>query len=419
MLISDLHNKKILVLGIGEEGKDNLSFLKKNISYKKIGVADASSLEDFSEEIQEILKKEEVNLHLGKEYLSAVKEYEIIIKTPGIPLHKIKKEKEQVITSQSDIFLSNCNAKVIGITGTKGKSTTCSFLHKVLISAGFSSFLVGNIGNPVLSFLGKEKPEDVFIYELSSFQLQTISKAPHISIFLNIFKDHLDKHSNFYEYISSKKKITSLQKKKDFIIYNEDDKIVKKVISSSLAQKVPFSEKKEEDFPRFVLPVLKVGEIMGISSKKIKENISSFKGLEHRLEYVGEHGAVHFYNDSAATIPEATIRALDFLPNTETLIIGGTDKGADSSLVVKAIKEKKVKNVILFKESPWKLKEELKANKINFLESSSMKEAVFWSKKNTSAGKICLLSPGFASFNMFKNYKERGDLFKKYVRVLI
>jgi UDP-N-acetylmuramoyl-L-alanine---L-glutamate ligase len=416
MLISELENKKVLILGLGQEGIDNLLFLKKRVSCKKIGVADSSCFEDIRSEYKEEIK-DSVSLHLGEDYLSSTKEYDVIIKSPGVPFHIIKKEKSQVITSQSDIFIKNCKGKIIGVTGTKGKSTTCLMLHHILKKIGHSSFLIGNIGNPSLGYLGREKESDIFIYELSSFQLQTVTKSPHIAIVLNLFKDHLDKHKDFEEYFLSKKKIVDFQKSSDFVIYNQENSFSKEIGESSLALKIPFSEKEKiKQVATSLDPVFKALSILGVEKEEAERALLDFQGLPHRMEYVGLTDGVYFYNDSAATIPEATAKALEEIKNVGTVIIGGKDKGADVTAIVEAVKERDIKNIVIFKESPAKLEKEILKTNRNVFTASSMKEAVDYGKRKTKQGEVCLLSPGFASFGMFKDYKERGDLFKKYAK---
>ncbi len=407
MLISELHKKKILILGLGEEGIDNLLFCKKNVSYSKLGVADFLPYEKIDVKKRKHLT-DDIDFFLGENYLSATKEYDIVIKSPGVPFSVIK--KKEGVTSQSDIFLSNCKGRVIGVTGTKGKSTTSTILNETLCSAGFNSYLIGNIGKPALSYLGTEKKDDFFVYELSSFQLQTVSKSPSIAILLNVFVDHLDKHQNFAEYVDAKKKITLFQKSNDFFIYNDKDYCAQKIAQETAAKKIPFSPANSLN------PVLKVMEVFGIEKHFLEDVVCNFKGLPHRTEYIGSYRGIIFYNDSAATIPEATIKAIKGLKNVQTIVLGGSDKGVDVSGLLATVKSSGIQNVVLFKGSAKNIEEDLKKSGKVVFPAGSMKEAVKHCFQNTDREKVCLLSPGFASFNMFKNYKERGELFKKYVR---
>ncbi len=411
MLISQLHKKKILILGIGNEGLDNLVFIKKNISYRKLGVADMLTFDALPIRAKRNLNKD-INFHFGERYLKSLSDYDVIVKSPGVPFSIINKTNQKKITSQSEIFLNNCRTKVIGVTGTKGKSTVSSLLHETILMSGKNSELVGNIGSPALSFLLDDKKRDFFVYELSSFQLQTISKGPFVAVLLNIFKDHLDKHKNFNEYIRAKEKITTKQTNKDYFIYNKGDKIALKIAKKTVAEKIPFSFTSSESAVREIVRVLNIEE------KYLKKVLEKFKGLPHRQEYFGNFKGVEFYNDSASTIPEATIKAIDEIKNTQTIIIGGLDKGGDFSNFIKALKESQIQNIIIFKGTRKDIVMKLQKSKKVIFFASNMREAVKQSINNTDKGKACVLSPGFASFNMFRNYKERGDLFKKYVEEL-
>lgn len=415
-LFSQIENKKILILGLGEEGLDNLKFIKKNIPYKKIGVADKKLLEEIDAKTKKELQGN-IDVHLGKNYLSFLSKYDVIIKSPGVPMSLVSKRKNQIVTSQTDIFLSNTKGKVIGVTGTKGKSTTSLLLKNILEEGGLNCHLVGNIGNPVLSYLKKEKETDFYIYELSSFQLETTTSSPHIAIFLNVFVDHLDKHKNFEEYFLAKSKITLFQKEDDFFIFNKNDKNIKKIIKKTKAKKISFiPSKRQKGIATPIDPILEVVNILKIKKSIVKKVLSTFKGLPHRIEYVGRYKDIDFYEDSASTIPEATIHAIKELKKVDSIILGGSDKGINVSKMLKEVAMSDIRNIIIFDGSSPIIKEKLEKAKKNILSAGSMKEAVDHGFNYTKKKKICLLSPSFASFNMFKNYKERGDLFKKYIK---
>ncbi len=409
MHIPKLHDKRILILGLGEEGIDTLQFFKENIRCKNLGVADRASFNDILTEKRKHLT-EDIDLYFGEKYLLAVKDYDVIVKSPGIPLHWLKTTKQQIITSQSDIFLSNCKKTVIGITGTKGKSTTCTLLYKTMKLAGTKVALVGNIGKPALSYLLKEREYDYFIYELSSFQLQTIRKSPHIAVLLNIFRDHLDKHSSFEEYVASKERITVFQEKEDYFVHNKDDENIKKISKKTKAKKVPFI------FADPLNPILSVMDILKIEKNYLTKALSNFKGLPHRLEYIGKFKGISFYNDSASTIPEATVRALEEISKIQTLILGGSDKGGNIEKLINAVKKSNIKNVVILKGTVEKVGKELEMHGKRVFLAVDMKSAVDFCFENTDRGNACVLSPGFTSFNMFKNYKERGVIFTKLVK---
>ncbi len=419
MKIEELKDKKVLILGLAREGVDTLVFLQKKFPDQEIGLADRNDKIELSN-----LKK--TNLHLGKDYLKSIKDYDIVIKSPGVPLNLIRPyiKKNQIITSQADIFLSSCKGLVIGITGTKGKSTTSTLIHKILKAKKLKAFLIGNIGKPALSYLLTDKEDKIYIYELSSFQLETATKSPQIAIILNFFKDHLDQHKDLQEYFNAKKRIALFQEENDFLIFNSKDPQVKKMTVSSKAQKLPFDPIRDRLKVKDKLsisgePIAIIGEVFNIPKNIILSEINKFKPLKHRLEYVGKYKNIHFYNDSAATIPEAAISAINKLgKKLDTIIVGGADKGFSTKELSKAILDSSIRNIILFPETGKKIEKDIlkSKKKVNLFNANDMKEAVsICFSKNKKKG-ICLLSPAASSFNMFKNYKQRGDLFKKNVK---
>ena len=416
-MLSNFKNKKILILGIGEEGIDNLSFFKDNVAYKKIGVADLLPYKELSMKAKEHLR-EGVELHLGDDYLLAVKEYDVIVKSPGVPSSLINLKEGQKLTSQSDIFLSLCKGNTIGVTGTKGKSTTSLLFYNLLLEAGYSTELIGNIGTPALSFLSGKDSGKTFVYELSSFQLETVTASPRIAVILNVFADHLDRHESLDNYIAAKEKVTSFQSENDYLLYNENDKRVKEIAKKSKANKIPFTlSKKRKRIPIAVDPLYKLAELMKIDPRLINKVVEDFKGLPHRMEYLGKYKGIDFYNDSAATIPEATKSAIENIENVQTVIMGGVDKGGEYAKLLAKIRENRnIRNIVIFKGTPEDFVAAPELSEKLIFPAADMKEAVQHCFNNTGQGSACILSPGFASFNMFRNYKERGESFKNNVR---
>jgi len=360
----------------------------------------------------------------------------LIIKTPGINIRSIKpflKKKVEII-SQTDIFFKYCPGKIIGVTGTKGKGTTCSLIYEILKKSGFNAYLIGNIGQAVFQTLLKAKTDDIFIYELSCHQLQNLKKSPYIAVFLNLYPDHLDYYQNLKEYYQTKESIFKYQTKKDYLIFNPKQKILREIIKKSQAQKIPIKninvKKIKKDIPQNLNLLdleasILVAKILKISEKNIIQVVKSFKSLEHRLEFVGKYKDIKFYNDSFATIPEATIFAMEILgKDVKTLILGGSKKGEiDFSNLAQEILKKKIENLIFFPltgENIWQVIQFIALAQGKKLPkhfwANNMNEAVKIAYQHTKKGNICLLSPACASFSIFKNYKERGNLFKKYVK---
>ena len=348
----------------------------------------------------------------------------MIIKSPGIPFKIIPRSELRKLTSQTEIFFENCQGQIVGITGTKGKGTTAVMIYEILKAEGIKAHLIGNIGKPVLNLLFSTIPNDVYVYELSSHQLYDLKKSPHIAVFLNLFADHLDYYRNFKEYADAKANITLHQKKDDYLVYNAQDKIVKEIAKKSKAKKVPI---KGEYYELNKAAARAVGRLFKIPSKIIEKAIKEFKHLPHRLESVGTFERITFYNDASATIPEATMAAMETLGNkVETIILGGSDKNIDFKNLAKKVLESKIKTVILFPitgERIWKdiVRQKRKGTNrkgrvLNHFFVNNMKDAVKLAYQHTKADKICLLSTACASFSIFKDYKEKGDLFKKYVR---
>ncbi len=415
MKIDELKDKKILILGFGKEGRDNFKFLRKLFPKKVIGVADKLEFKN--------LKL--VKWHLGKNYLKAIKNYDVIIKSPGIPFKILPKLTLKKIITQTDIFFDNCPGKIIGVTGTKGKSTTTSLIYQILKEGGVKTHLVGNIGKPVLNFLFSATPKDVYVYELSSHQLYNLKKSPQIAIFLNIYPEHLDYYRNFQEYFKAKQNITRYQTEENYFIYNSGDKLVRKVAKKTKARAIPIKGKYYELDRNAAIAV---GKIFKIPQKIILKTIKEFKPLPHRLELVGNYKGITFYNDALSTIPETAILAMETLgKRVQTIFLGGFDRKINFKKLAKFIlKNKNIKNVILFPTTGEKIWEEIvKVGQELFLTKlprhffvDNMGDAVKLAYQYTKRGKICLLSCASTSFSIFRDYKEKGNLFKKYVKKL-
>lgn len=413
MELNKIKNKSVLLLGLGREGKDTLLFLRKLFPKKNMGIADIDKSLKLKE--KRLAGDKNIKWHLGKNYLKALKKYEIIIKSPGIPAKNLPKNKN--ITSQTEIFFENCPGKIVGVTGTKGKSTTSSLIYKTLKKGGFKVSLLGNIGKPALTSLLKAKKNDIFVYELSCHQLYKLKKSPHIAVFLNVFPEHLDYYESFKEYARAKANIALYQTKKDYLIYNSKDKTVKSFALRSKAKKIPI----EGNYYQLNKTACReVGKIFNVPKSIVEKTIKNFKNLPHRLELVGTLKGITFYNDSLATVPEATIKGIEFLQDkAETLILGGFDRGLDFKKLAGKIIDSKIKTLILFPatgEKIWKAVSPKNKKKLKHFFVNNMKTAVKLAYENTERGRVCLLSPASPSFGLFKNYEERGNLFKKYVR---
>jgi len=418
-----LKNKKILILGLGREGESSLKFLKKHYPHNEIAVAD--KLKQGKSDFPEFVKK--YKKFLGKGYLKAINDYDVILKTPGINSKDLKL-KNQVITSQTEIFLEKHKNKTIAITGTKGKGITANLIYKILKKAGKKVELVGNMGNPALDFY--DKKDCWFVFEISSHQLENLKISPHIAVFLNIYPDHLDFFKTFKRYFTAKKNITLYQSKSDYFIYNKNFKelgaIKTKAKKNSFdknknkgLEKIPF---KSDWFLENINAAIAIAKLLKVKQDIIQKTIKNYKPFEHRLEVVGIFNGIKFVNDSAATIPQATIACLNNFDNINTLILGGSDKKSNFKNLAKEIVNKNIKTLIIFPTTGQKIWQEIKKQKPKkipkIIQVKNMRQAIIACYKYTKKGEVCLLSPASASFTSFKNYEDRGNQFKKYIKEL-
>jgi len=388
----------------------------------------------------------------GPDYLIGLDAFDLIIKSPGVSLkdidYPIDREK---ITSQTDLFLEVYSGQVIGITGTKGKSTTSTMLHSILKRAGKDAILLGNIGRPAFNSIEDIHPGTLIVYEMSSHQLEYISVAPHISILLNLFQEHLDAYHSFRDYQLAKMNIMRFQNEEDYFIYNADDRIISGLVNEFHVRRnyQPFSFENEladgsfirdgmiiysEDCIsqpvldlnkkrklkgdhniRNIMAVINACKILGIENEIIQEGIAGFTGLEHRMEYAGLYQGIHFYNDSIATIPEATIEAIKTLGSIDTLILGGFDRGIDYSGLALFLSSSMVRNFIFTGEAGKRIMDLLEPHKKEdhqlFL-VHKFDDFLDLALKHTRPGSICLLSPAAASYDEFQNFEMRGSRFK-------
>ena len=404
MKLKELRDKKILILGFGKEGKATLKFLQQKLPEANADYTDKT---------------------FRPNYLSLQNKYDIVIKTPGIPKHLVTVP----YTTATNIFFAEVRGITIGVTGSKGKSTTASLIHHILKTAGKKSHLVGNIGNPMLEelMLSNEK-NDIFVCELSSYQLDDIKFSPHISIALNLFPEHMDYHESILSYYQAKQNIIKYANHEDFFIYNPDDRQLLKWAKETDATSLPFTNDQpvaKEEIPLLgnhnimnVRAAVTAARLLKVAEENIKSAVRSFTPLPHRLENVGTFSGITFYDDAISTTPESTIAALSAIFQIGTLFLGGQDRGYDFGELVKVIATLKIPNLVAFPDSGKTIIETLHAEtswKPNILETSSMKEAVAFAYKNTPKGTICLLSTASPSYSLWKNFEEKGNQFQKYV----
>jgi len=357
------------------------------------------------------------------------------------------------ITSQTELFLKVFASKTIGVTGTKGKSTTSSLIKHILSSYYSDVLLVGNIGIPPFDLIDQIKPRSWIVYELSSHQLEYISFSPFIAVLLNFYEEHLDHHENYSNYKFAKFNITKFQKENDWFIMNGDNEALVGLYSNSKLKRklLTFSKEKESNAGAFlnhlgeiiyryqdkistynfnereylpgdhnlmnIMAAICACKILEVPDNLINASINEFKGLRHRLEFIGEFKGIKFYNDSISTIPQATIQAVLSLKKVDTLILGGKDRGIDYKPLIDFLPASGVRNLIFIGEAGQRILEGLK----NISQETNQKWFVIKSydeladiiRTTTRKGFICLLSPAAASYDLFRNFEERGEVFKK------
>lgn len=432
MKLDRLKNKKILIVGKGIEGKSVYVYLKRHLPGVRVNIVDQKD---------------------GKNYLASQKNYDIAVKSPGVKPELIKIP----YTTGTNIFLSNAKGKVIGITGTKGKSTTSTLIYKMLKAQGLDAYLGGNIGKSPLDFIDKLNDRSWAVLEMSSYQLNDLKVSPHIAVLLMITSEHLDYHKTQEKYIAAKRNILRFQTPQDFAIINRDYPashefeiyIKGKVFLASREREVKDgcfvkedsvwvsrNGKKEKIIETNKIKLLgrhnlenvcaasMAAFLAGVSKTNIIKVLEEFGGLEHRLEFVGEKNGVSFYNDSLATVPESSIQALEALPDTETLIAGGHDRGLDYSSLGQYLNKGQIKTLILFPPTGIRIWEEIckvtsEGSRPEKFDVTTMEQAVRIAAAKTTPGKTVLLSPASASFGTFKDYKDRGEQFKREINKLV
>jgi len=418
-------------MGEGVEGKSSAKFLEKHGA--KVEFRDQKH---------------------GKDYLKNLDKFDLVVRSPGIKVTDLEKHigREKIISQTKLFFDLSPTTNIIGVTGTKGKGTTSSLIYEMLKVEGKDVYLGGNIGVPPLDFMENLDKNSWVVLELSSFQLQDLDKSPHIGVFLMITKDHLDYHKDIAEYINAKRNLLNFQSEKDFAVINRDFPASNESDVNGDGKVYFISREREVDEGCFALggqiilkdkdreiPLIDTEELLlrgehnqenvcaasfaahlaGVSEEAIKKVLTSFIGLEHRLELVGKINGIEYYNDSFSATPEAAIAAILSFQNPEILILGGSNKNSDFEELGKVISERKnIKAIIGIGEEWEKIKKHIgeMSSAVMLIEGANdMKTIVTAASKIALDGDVVLLSPACASFDMFQNYKDRGEQFKKEV----
>lgn len=454
---NEIKNKKIAVLGIGISNIPAISYLVKLGA--KVTARDKKEV--LGQEADD-LKELNIEYVLGEDYLEGLEEYDYILRSPGIKpfLPQIENAVKAgvILTSEIELVMSLAPCKIIGVTGSDGKTTSTTLIAKFLEEAGYRVFLGGNIGTPIFARLEEMKKEDIVVLELSSFQLMTLQESPNIAVITNVSPNHLDYHRNFEEYIMAKANIFLNQKADDLLVLNQDNieftkryeslsksnirkfSIIDQVESGTYLEEgnIVTTVRGTKEIIEHIQNVKLVGmhmianictaitavvDMTGI--EPIRKVITTFPGVEHRMEFVREVNGVKWYNDSIASSPTRTIAGLKSFQQKLILISGGYDKNVPYDELGAYIIDK-VKELILIGKTAPKIEDSVlqEAKKqgielsLNIVRLTTMQEAVLYASKIAKSGDIVYLSPASASFDLYKNFEERGNHFKSLVNEL-
>lgn len=449
-----LKNRKVAIIGLGVSNIPLLDYMH-NVG-AKVTVFDNRIIEDIPKDTMKKITDYAMEFSLGPNNLSKLEGFDIIFRSPSclptVPELQKEVERGAILTSEIEMLMKLCPGKVIGVTGSDGKTTTTTLIYEILKANGYNCYLGGNIGTPLFTKLSEMTPDDIIVLELSSFQLMGMEISPSISVITNVSPNHLNVHSSYEEYIDAKKNIFKYQDKDGIVVLNYDNAITKAAAKEANGKVVFFSSKtKLED------GIILDGDIIKECKDKLRRHILStntvalrgvhnyenicaaiaatsslvkvedavkavqeFKGVQHRLEFIRELDGVKWYNDSIGTSPTRTIAGLHSFDERIVLIAGGYDKHLDYTPIAKPILEK-VDSLILIGDTAPKIfdavKEEAEkqGKDIKIYMCDEFKNTVLVAKKVAKPGQIVLFSPASASFDLFRNFEERGNKFKELV----
>lgn len=445
----ELRGKNVVVVGFARTGQAVCDFLLEH-EVGRLTVSDRkpeSELEQVAE-----YRKRGVEFDCGRHRLEIFLGADLIVVSPGVPpLPEILEARDRGVKVISEIELAYhfLNCCLVGITGSNGKSTTTILIYRMLKNSGLKVHLTGNIGTPLISFVKKSRPDHIIVTEISSFQLEfTENFRTDIAVFLNISPNHLDWHKTYENYIRAKKKLFEHQRPGDLTVLNRDDSIIWSWRRDKKSELYAFSRKHtvprgcylkdstlwlklEEELPVIktrdiklrgvhnlenVMAAVVTSRLAGASLPAIRQTVRDFRGLEHRLEEVRTINRVLFVNDSKATTVAATVKAVQSYSRPIVLILGGRDKGGDFSPLRRALKNR-VRKILLIGEAREKIKKALEGA-FPLEEVSTFRELVARAYQEARPGDVVLLAPACTSWDMFRNFEERGRLFKKEVNYL-
>lgn len=421
-----LSHRHILIAGYGREGKSTHALLQKIVPEEHVDIACNDA------EIFDLLQKAN----------DSQSPYDLIIKSPGISTMKFEGRCSlDTITSQTDLFLQVFHDITVGITGTKGKSTTTTLVHHILSHTRKeqqSVILAGNIGIPLFDIIEQIDENSTVVVEFSCHQLENIHRAPHVGVILNLYQEHLDHYHNYRGYQMAKMQLMLRQQSTDHCFYctdsNDLSSLVDEVASQCATHIHPYSVADAKQHHLHHAPLQgdhnlsniyvarQVTALLGVTEEQFDGALASFHGLPHRLELVGTYHGITFYNDSISTIPEACIAAIQALVNVDTIILGGFDRGIDYAPLGAYLAETNgIRNIVFVGQAGKRMLSEWETRYPKALEDtltlveSDYAAIIPWCFEHTLPGKICLLSPAASSYDAFKNFEERGTIYKNLI----
>jgi len=448
--LMELNNKRVLVVGLGKSGVASALFLKAHGA--RVTVSDTKSGDELRNEIP-VLLDHGITVETGGHGERTFRGQDLIVVSPGVPvdappLVQARAMGEAVI-GEIELAARFLPGRIVAITGSNGKTTTTALTGEILTAGGLPTLVGGNIGTPAISLAERARPETVIVLEVSSFQLETIQTfRPRVAIVLNVTPDHLDRHGTLEAYVDAKARIFENQQSEDFAVLNEDDPTCVAMAERTRAQVFWFSRQKEVKQGAWVRDgnillrdgsgqreIMQVSEVplkgahnlenvlaavcaaalMGCAPEKIRQAVREFKAVEHRLEFVATIRGVDYYNDSKATNVDATIKALESFPANIHLILGGKDKGSDYTVLNNLLRQR-VKRVYTIGAAAAKIESQVKG--VEVVHAETLENAIRKANAVAQPGDVVLLAPACASFDQFKNYEQRGQVFKEIVRGL-
>ena len=421
-IIEFLKDKSVLILGFGREGKSTYNYIRRYLPEKKLTVADGK---------EQNTDDENVAVVCGENYLDCLDGFDVVIKSPGISFAEVEIPENTFVTCQTDLFLKYAPCKKVGVTGTKGKTTTSTLIYKMLRAGNVDCVLMGNMGLPVLDYIDEMTGDKTAVIELSSHQLEFTHSSPQVAVITNIYEEHLEHYKGGMSgYVNAKLNIVRYQGKDDTFIYNgsqgvdrfiNPEEIKSRKIAVSEEDKLPFTL----DNPRLkgrhnrhdVLYALAAARLFNVSDQHAAEAAADFEGIEHRMEPVGEYRGISFYNDCIATVPRAVMCSVEAL-SPQTLIIGGLDRGIDYTDFAADLENSGVEVIIGTKTTGHKIIDMMLSagTKKQLVKAENLEEAVKTAYEKTQKGRVCVLSPAASSYNEYKNFEEKGRRFKELVR---